>query len=94
MSNKNNSKKIAKFKGEDAERAFWDGVDMSREFSKKDFVPVSFPDLKPTTSAISIRIPNHILMRLKERSNKLNIPYQTLMKQYIAEGVEKKEIKK
>lgn len=83
-------RKIKKFASEDQERAFWDGFDASKQFIKDDFIPVSFPNLKPTSSSISIRIPNHILVRLKERSNKLNIPYQTLMKQYIAEAIERK----
>jgi predicted DNA binding CopG/RHH family protein len=87
--NKKRAHKIPSFKNEVEERAFWENVDLAKEFSKEDFVLASFPNLKPTTSSISIRIPDHLLVRLKERSNKLNIPYQTLMKQYIAEGVEK-----
>lgn len=79
-----------KFKSEDQERDFWAAQDLTQLANKNQLIPVSFPNLKPTSSSISIRIPDYLLARLKERSNKLNIPYQTLMKQYIAAGVEEK----
>jgi predicted DNA binding CopG/RHH family protein len=79
--------KLRKFKSEDQERAFWSRVDLSKHFEPKDFKRVSFPNLKPTSTSISLRIPNYILFRLKERANALNVPYQTLMKQYISKGV-------
>jgi len=79
--------KLRKFKTENQERAFWSRVDLSRHFEPKDFRPVTFPNLKPTSTSISLRIPNYILFRLKERANALNIPYQTLMKQYIRKGI-------
>ena len=78
---------VPAFKSEDDERDFWDRVDLTDYFEKKDAVPVLFPNLKPTSASISIRIPQYLLMRLKERANALNIPYQSLMKQYIARGV-------
>ena len=79
--------KVRKFTKEDQERAFWSRVNLSKHFEPKDFKPVAFPNLKPTSTSISLRIPNYILVRLKERANALNIPYQTLMKQYISKGV-------
>lgn len=78
---------IPKFKSETAERNFWDKVDLSEHFDSKDFVSVFLPNLKPSSSAISVRIPEYLLVRLKEKAHELNIPYQTLMKQYIAKGV-------
>lgn len=75
------------FKNEDKERDFWDRADLTRYFEKKDFVRASFPNLKPSSASISIRIPQYLLMRLKERANSLNVPYQSLMKEYIARGV-------
>jgi len=78
------------FKNEDAERDFWATQDLTKLVTSSDLVDVSFPNLKPTSSSISIRIPDYLLTQLKERGNKLNIPYQTLMKQYIAAGVEGK----
>ena len=78
---------IPKFKNEDEEREFWAKLDLSEYFEPKDFVPASFPNLKPTTRAISIRIPEYLLDRVKEEANELNIPYQSLIKQYIKKGV-------
>ncbi|MFZ5933193.1 MAG: BrnA antitoxin family protein [Patescibacteria group bacterium] len=79
--------KIPKFKNEDEEREFWWNLDLSEYFDPEDFVPVSFPNLKPTTRPVSIRIPEYLLNRVKEEANELNIPYQTLIKQYIQKGV-------
>lgn len=83
-------KKLPKFKNEDEERKFWDS------HSSVDYVDwskaqnVIFPNLKPTSTSISLRIPNYVLSRIKAQANSLNIPYQTLMKQYIAKEVMKK----
>jgi predicted DNA binding CopG/RHH family protein len=79
--------KIPKFKNEDEERDFWWNLDLSEYFEADDFVPVSFPNLKPTTRPISIRIPEYLLNRVKEKANELNIPYQSLIKVYIQKGV-------
>ena len=82
---------IPKFKNEDEERKFWSKVDFADYASAKDLVSASFPNLKPSSRSISIRLPEYLLMRLKERANKLDVPYQTLMKQYIAKEVLRKE---
>jgi len=79
--------KLPKFKNEDEERNFWSKLDLSEYFEPSDFVPVSFPNLKPTSHPISIRIPDYLLNRVKERANAINIPYQSLIKKYIEEGV-------
>lgn len=79
--------KLPKFKNEDEERNFWTKLDLSEYYEASDLEPVSFPNLKPTTKPISIRIPEYLLMRVKEQANELNIPYQTLIKQYIHKGV-------
>lgn len=79
--------KIPKFKNEDEERDFWSNIDLSEYFEPSDFVRVSFPNLKPTTRAISIRLPEYMLERLKEKANEINIPYQSLIKTYIQKGL-------
>jgi predicted DNA binding CopG/RHH family protein len=79
--------KIPKFKNEDEEAAFWAKADFTDYYGPEDFVKVSFPNLKPTTKLVSIRIPVHILYRVKERANELNVPYQSLIKEYINRGV-------
>ena len=78
---------IPSFKNEDEERAFWDKVDLGEYFEASDFEKVSFPNLKSTTRPVSIRIPEHVLNRVKERANETNVPYQSLIKEYINRGV-------
>jgi len=79
--------KILKFKNEDEEREFWAKIDLSEYFEPKDFELVSFPNLKPTTRTISIRLPEYLLNRLKEKANEINIPYQSLIKAYLKKAV-------
>lgn len=79
--------KVPKFKNEDEERRFWWNLDLSNYFEPADFELVSFPNLKPTSRAISIRVPEYLLDRVKEKANEINIPYQSLIKQYILKGV-------
>lgn len=82
-----NPLKIPAFKTEDQERNFWSTVDLSKHFAAKDFTNVSFPNLKPSSRSISMRLPDFLLIRLKEEANELNIPYQSLIKKYIAQGL-------
>ena len=56
-------------------------------FESKDFQAVSFPNLKPSSRAISIRLSEPMILRLKERANERHVPYQSLIKQYIADGL-------
>ncbi|OGY85815.1 MAG: hypothetical protein A2233_04455 [Candidatus Kerfeldbacteria bacterium RIFOXYA2_FULL_38_24] len=79
--------KIKKLKDENQERKFWSNIDLADYLEPKDLVDISFPQLKPTSRSISIRIPEYILVRIKQQANSLNIPYQSLMKEYIARGV-------
>lgn len=79
--------KIPRFKNEEAERKFWSKTDLSDYYEARDFERVSFPNLKPTTRPISIRIPEYLLNRIKEKANEINIPYQSLIKEYIKAGV-------
>lgn len=79
--------KVPKFKSESKERNFWAKVNLADYIESSDFERASFPNLKPTSHAISIRIPDHLLTRLKERANELDVPYQSLIKEYIAEGM-------
>ena len=79
--------KVPKFKSEDQERGFWGRVDLSGHFDASDFEKVHFPNLKPTSRPISIRIPVYLLVRIKEKANELDVPYQSLIKQYLRRGV-------
>ena len=79
--------KLPKFASEDEERKFWAKIDLADYFEAKDFQAVSFPNLKPTSRAISIRLPEPMILRLKERANERQVPYQSLIQQYIADGL-------
>lgn len=82
--------KLPKFKNEDEEFEFWANLDLSEYYEPSDMVPVSFPNLKPTSKPISIRLPQYLLNSVKEKANGLGVPYQSLIKQYIAKGVDAK----
>lgn len=82
-----NLPKRPKFKNEDEERKYWSKLDLSEHFEPSDFKRVSFPNLKPTSHPISIRIPDYLLNRVKEKANEISIPYQSLIKEYIKKGV-------
>ena len=79
--------KLRKFRNEDEERIFWVNLDLSDYFAPSDFQKVSFPNLKPTSHPISIRIPDYILNRVKEKANEINVPYQSLIEGYIKAGI-------
>ena len=70
------------------ERDFWAKIDLADYFfERKDFQTVSFPNLKPSSRPISLRLPEPMILRLKERANERHVPYQSLITQYIAEGL-------
>lgn len=81
-------KPIPRFKSEDEEREFWathdsaDYVDWSRAKA------VSFPRLKPSTRTISLRLPEALLENLKMLANKRDVPYQSLLKIFLAERID------
>jgi len=79
--------KLPKFKNEDQEREFWSKIDLTDYFEPADFQSVSFPNLKPTTRSISIRLPEYLIDRIKEQANEINVPYQSLIKGYLKKAV-------
>lgn len=87
---KNKFKKIPKFKNEDEERDFWATADSSQYFDWSKAERVIFPNLKPSTESISLRLPSYLLARIKELANAKDVPYQSLMKIFLAEKVEEK----
>lgn len=79
--------KVPKFKNEDEEREFWVNLDLTQYFDPSDFQRVSFPNLKPTSTPISLRLPNIYLNTVKEKANLMGMPYQSLLKRFIIEGL-------
>lgn len=72
--------KLPKFENEDEERAFWAKINLADYFEPSDFQHVSFPNLKPSSQPISLRIPSHMLAKVKEKANAIGIPYQAWIK--------------
>ncbi len=87
-----NLKPIPRFKDEDEERNFWATADSSEYFDWSKAERVIFPNLKPSTETISLRLPKYLLARIKEIANSKDVPYQSLMKTFLADKV-KQELK-
>lgn len=81
-------KKVPKFTSEAQERAFWESHDTADYFDLSKAQRVRFPNLKPTTTAISLRLPVSLLEQIKIAANKRDVPYQSLIKMWLAEKVE------
>lgn len=81
-------KKVPKFKNEDAERAFWAKHDSTDYIDWSNAKRVNFPNLRPTTTSISLRLPASLLTRLKVAANKRDVPYQSYAKILLAKGIE------
>lgn len=81
-------KPIPRFKNEDKERDFWATHDTTEYFdTDKAIVNPVFPNLKPSTRTITIRMPDSLFYDLKMLANKKDVPYQSLLKIYLAEKV-------
>jgi len=78
-------KPIPKFRSEEEEREFWATADTTEYFDYSKAERVSFPNLKPSTATISLRLPQGMLDELKVLANKRDVPYQSLLKVYLAE---------
>lgn len=89
MSKKKEVNKIPRFKNEDEEREFWATHDFTDYVDQFERVELDLSKLKPTTETISLRLPGYLLMRIKEIANSRDVPYQSLMKIFLAERVEK-----
>jgi len=80
-------KRIPEFASEAAEREFWATADTTEYFDWSKARRAVFPNLKPTTTPISVRLPETLLLELKRLANERDVPYQSLMKVYLAERV-------
>lgn len=83
-----NLKRIPKFKDEAEESEFWSKHDSTEYIDYSKARHAIFPNLKPSLRTISIRLPESLIEHLKVLANKRDIPYQTLLKMYLAEKVE------
>jgi len=82
-------KQIPEFQNEDEEREFWAKQDSSDYLDWGQAERVVFPKLKPATKTISLRMSESMLNELKLLANKMDVPYQSLIKVYLRERIDK-----
>jgi len=80
-------KKVPMFNNEDEEREFWTTHDSTEFIDWSKAKRAIFPNLKPSTKTISLRLPESIIAALKLLANKRDVPYQSLLKVFLAEKV-------
>jgi len=80
-------KLIPKFKNEVQERNFWSKTDSTEHIDWSKAKRAVFPKLQPSVKTISLRLPLMILEELKMLANKRDIPYQSLLKMFLADRV-------
>jgi len=81
------NKKIPEFKSETEERKFWEVNDSADYVDWNKAEVVAMPNLKPSTKTISLRLPEGLLESIKIEANKRDVPYQSLIKAWLAEDV-------
>lgn len=80
-------KKIPEFKSEDAERKFWATADSTEYVDWRSATPSKFVRLKPSLKTISLRLPVAMIEDLKVLANRRDVPYQSLLKVFLAERI-------
>lgn len=82
-------KRIPKFANEAEERAFWESPknDSTEYVDWSKAKLMSFPKLSPSTETISLRMPEDVLNSIRIHARKLDVPYQSLIKLWLAEKV-------
>ena len=81
-------KKVPKFKSEKEESLFWQNANSFEYLDWSKAEKWIFPNLKLTSTPITIRIPDSLLGRVKMKAHQKDIPYQTLIKQFIYRGLQ------
>lgn len=76
------------FHFEAEERAYWETHDSADHVDWSAAERVRLPNLKPSSTAISLRLPNALLERIKIAANKRDVPYQSLIKTWLAEKLD------
>ena len=82
-------KKMPTFKSEAEGRRFWQQHDSTEYLDWSSAREVMLPNLKPSTRTISLRLPESMLDALKLIANKRDIPYQSLLKAFVAERLDR-----
>jgi predicted DNA binding CopG/RHH family protein len=87
MSERKSRQQIPEFESEDQEREFWATHDSTEYVDWSRARTVTFSRLKPSTQTISLRLPEALLESLKMLANKRDVPYQSLLKIFLAERI-------
>jgi predicted DNA binding CopG/RHH family protein len=82
------TKTVPQFMSEAEERAFWQSHDSTDYVDWSKAERAVFPNLKPTTQTISLRLPRHLLDAIKTAANARDVPYQSLIKIWLQERLE------
>ena len=89
MPRKNRSlQRLPKFESEGQERNFWASHDSTDYIDWGEGKRLELPNLRPTTRTISIRLPEAMIERLKMLANRRDVPYQSLLKMFVADKIE------
>jgi predicted DNA binding CopG/RHH family protein len=78
-------KPIPSFASEAEERAFWERADSTDYLDWRQAKRVRLPNLQPSKTAISLRLPVSLLDEIKIAANQRDAPYQSLIKMWLAE---------
>jgi predicted DNA binding CopG/RHH family protein len=76
------------FAGEAEERRFWESHDSAEQVDWSRAERVRLPNLRPSTASISLRMPVTLLERIKTAAHKRDVPYQSLIKIWLAEKLD------
>ncbi len=79
--------KVPKHHSEDRERDFWSSADSTEYVDWNKAQRVALPNLKPSLKTISLRLPEMMLAELRALANKRDVPYQSLLKMFLAERI-------
>jgi predicted DNA binding CopG/RHH family protein len=78
-------KTIPKFATEDQERKFWAAEDSTAYIDWRSAERKKLSRLKPSLRTISLRLPVSMIEDLKVLANRRDVPYQSLLKVFLAE---------
>lgn len=92
MKGKKGYKQLPEFRSEDEERKFWSTHDTADYFDLSQARQAVFPNLKPSTRSISLRLNESLIQEIKILAHKKNVPYQSLIKVYLSEKVKEEAI--
>ena len=82
---------VPRFGSEAEERAYWESHDSADHLDRSRAERVVMPNLKPTSKAISLRLPVSFLERIKVAAHKRDVPYQSLIKIWLAEKADARD---